>query len=396
MLRLTDQSGATKGGHGQELLARANNDVLLFLPALLNGLFQSDKVIWRDCINGHLADGTNLSAIVLHWRASKPPWTGLIKSILDKAIAREDDIAVIQCLLFAMESGPGNGTPTRDRFFKPALGYLTARKDVRWVRGARFAHKALSFFDAITAEETKLLLENLLEVSRIEFHTERILSQIACKHLSLVWDYLGQRLKGRAGREGKDRYEAFPYQFHGLEKELSKDPKLAISTVRRWYEDDSTLFRFLGGRLLSTAFPKFQIEISDELCELVTNGTGTDAEFVLAVMENRHGEPATHEVLKRIVAKYSEDQSKMSGVRASFDNTGVVAGEFGFVEAVRQKKAAIEAWRTNSRAEVRIFAEKHIRDLELRIAHEQRRAEEEKALRGLRYDEDDDEKKDGS
>ena len=77
---------------------------------------------------------------------------------------------------------------------------------------------------------------------------------------------------------------------------------MAVSTVRRWYEEDSTLFRFLGGRLLSTAFPKFQAEISNELCELVTNGTGTDADFVLAVMENYHGEPATHEALKRIVS----------------------------------------------------------------------------------------------
>jgi hypothetical protein len=381
----------------KKLLARAHNDILLFLPALLNGLFQSDQVIWRDCINGHLADGTNLSSIVLHWRTSKPSWTEFIQLILDKAIATDDDIAVIQCLLFAMESGPGNGVPANDQFFKPALAYLTARKDARWVRGAWFAHQALPFFDAITAEEAKLLLENLLEVPRIEFQVERILSQIARKHLPLVWDYFGQRLKSRAERKEKNRYEPVPYQFHGLEKGLSKDAKLAVSTVRRWYEEDSTLFRFRGGRLLSTAFPKFQAEISDELCELVTNGTGTDADFALAVMENYHGEPATHEVLRRIVAKYPQDKSKLSGVSISFDSTGVVWGEFGFVEAMRQKKAAIEPWLSDPRPEVRAFAGKHIRELDLRIAEEQRRAEGERAMRTLENDdedEDDDEKKD--
>ena len=31
----------------------------------------------------------------------------------------------------------------------------SSRKDARWVRSAWFAHKAPSFFDAITAEETK-------------------------------------------------------------------------------------------------------------------------------------------------------------------------------------------------------------------------------------------------
>src|SRR5947208_9540893 len=144
---------------------------------------------------------------------------------------------------------------------------------------------------------------------------------------------------------------------------------------------DSRLFRFLGGRLLSAVFPKFQPEISHELCELVTAGTSTDADFVLAVMENYHGEPETHEVLKRIVAKYPQDQSKLSGVRISFDSTGVVMGNFGFAEAMRQKKAALDPWLTDPHPEVRAFAEKHIRELDLRITDEQRRAEDEKALR---------------
>ncbi|MEI4896377.1 hypothetical protein Q8G71_34355, partial [Klebsiella pneumoniae] len=90
---------------------------------------------------------------------------------------------------------------------------------------------------------------------------ERILCQIARKHLALVWEFCGQRLKSRAAGEGEHHFEAFSYQFHGLEKELSKDAPLAVSTVRRWYAEDSTLFRFLGGRLLSTAFPKFGPEI---------------------------------------------------------------------------------------------------------------------------------------
>jgi hypothetical protein len=162
--------------------------------------------------------------------------------------------------------------------------------------------------------------------------------------------------------------------------------------VRRWYEEDSRLFRFLGGRLLSAVFPKFQPEISHELCELVAAGTGTDADFVLAVMENYHGEPETHEVLKRIVARYPDDQSKLSGVCISFDSTEVVWGDFGFVEAMRQKKAALNPWLADPRPEVRAFAEKHNHELDLRIADEQRRAEAEKALRELEYEDEEQDK----
>jgi hypothetical protein len=141
-------------------------------------------------------------------------------------------------------------------------------------------------------------------------------------------------------------------------------------------------------------FPTFQTDFSCELCGLITNGTGTDAAFVLAVTENYHGEVATHDVLKCIVAKYPEDQTKLNGVRISLDGTGTVWGEFGMVDALRKKKAAIEPWLCDAQPEVRTFAARHIQHLDLMIADEQRRAEEEKAFRELQYDEDDDKKND--
>jgi hypothetical protein len=274
-----------------------------------------------------------------------------------------------------MENGPSNGVPPNGEFFSLALSYLTSKKKHRWVRWAWFAHKSLPFLDALTTVEVKALLDAFLVVPKIEFQVERILCQIAPKNLALVWEFFGQRLKSRATEDGHHRYEAFPYQFHGLEKELSKDAALAVSIVRRWYGEDSNLFRFLGGRLLSTAFPNFGPEIADALGELVTNGTSADADFVLAVMESYDGEPAIHEVLKRIVAKYPNDEGKLAGVSISFDSTGVVSGEFGYVDAIRRKKSAIEPWLSDHRPEVRAFAEQYVREADLRIADEQRRAE---------------------
>jgi ppGpp synthetase/RelA/SpoT-type nucleotidyltranferase len=371
------------------LLARANDNLLIFLSSLLNGLYESGAIeIYRRCIDGYIKSGLHLASLAWHWRRLKPNDPHLIKTILNKGIAVQDDGAVIECLLFAIENAPNEIVPANEEFLKPALIYLNSRKDARWVRGAWFMHKALPFFDMITAEEARLLLHNLLEIPRIELQAERILSQIARKHRSAVWDYFRCRLKYKVDRDEDYRYEAVPYQLRGLQKELSKDAKLGVSTVRRWYADDSALFRFHGGRLISTVFPEFRPEISEALCALVDNGSGADADFVLAVMENYHGELATHEVLRRIVSRYPEDQSKLTSVSISFDSTGVVTGEFGFVEAMRHKKVAIELWLSDPRPEVRAFAEKHLHDLDIRIADEQRRAEERKALRALDYDDD--------
>ena len=373
----------------KRLLASASTDLLNFLPPILDGLYQSDRTLWRQTLEEYLSAKANLVAIAMHWRSSKPLEPEIIKAVLEAAISSDDERSVEQCILYAMENGPGNGVPSNSELFSPALEYLTSKKNHRWVRWAWFAHKSLPFLDALTTGEVNALLNALLVVPKVEFQVERILCQIAPKHLALVWEFFGQRLKNRAARDDDYRYEAFPYQFHGLEKELSKDAALAVSIVRRWYGEDSNLFRFLGGRLLSTAFPNFGPEIADALGELVVNGTSVDADFVLAIMENYHGEPAIHEVLKRIVAKYPNDEKKLTGVSISFDSTGVVSGEFGYVDAFRRKKAAIEPWLTDDRPEVRAFAEKYVRQADLRIADEQRRAETGKALRELEYDEDD-------
>src|ERR1700756_4557183 len=67
-------------------------------------------------------------------------------------------------------------------------------------------------------------------------------------------------------------------------------------------------------------------------------------------------------------------------------STGVVSGEFGFVEAYRTRKAQIETWLTDSRMQVRNFAKRFVRRLEQSIAAEQRRAEENKEMRRRHYE----------
>ena len=124
------------------------------------------------------------------------------------------------------------------------------------------------------------------------------------------------------------------------------------------------------------------------MSDLVTSGNETDADFVLGVVQNYDGEPSTHEVLKRIVDRYPQDKSKLSQVRISFDNTGVVSGEFGMVDAYRAKKQAILEWASDPRPEVRHFAETHAVELELNIVAEQKRADEDIEMRRRQFDAD--------
>jgi len=384
---------AKKPEIAERFLKSASASLSEFLVPFLNGLYQSgNKTVYLRVRDGLLAAGDRLPALIVHYRVARPPTWLFAVAVLEKAIEVDDTWAVNQCVLYAIEIGDAENKLSSERFFTPAMNFLNSKNDARWVRAAWFGNEKLGFFERLTNDEAELLIENFNNLPRLELQTERMLTLIAKKYLQLVWRFLARRAKEKVERERDDlaRFEAFPYQFHDLGNVLSSDANIAVSSVKQFYTDDDYLFRFTGGRLLATAFPKFSTQFSEMLKSLVLNGTESDCDFVLAIMENYKGELATHEVLKAIIEKYPDSQTKWDGVSISFDNTGVVHGEFGFVEALRAKRLDIEPWLNDTRQSVRNFAEEHIRGLDLRIIDEQKRAEDSIAMRKLLYENDED------
>ena len=110
----------------------------------------------------------------------------------------------------------------------------------------------------------------------------------------------------------------------------------------------------------------------------------------MAILQNYNGEPSTYSVLKEIVSRFPDDPRKMNEVRISIDSTGVVQGELGFADAWRAKKESLVEWLADERPAVKAFAEKHIGELDLKIASEHRSAEAEREMRNRIYDEETD------
>ncbi|HWV45674.1 MAG TPA: hypothetical protein VN039_06585, partial [Nitrospira sp.] len=186
-----------------------------------------------------------------------------------------------------------------------------------------------------------------------------------------------------------ERFDAVPFQFHGLEKELSKNVPLALSNGLSWFVNDRKLFRFRGGRLLSNVFPNCSTEFATTLADLVRGGSDMEAEFALATLQNYNGVISAHVVLKEIVARFPDDQRKLNEVRVCIDNTGVVRGEFGFAEALQARKESMAEWLRDERPAVQAFARKHISELDRMIALERQRAESRREMRQRDYEEED-------
>jgi hypothetical protein len=353
-------------GFAERFLLRANDDVLNFLPAFLKGLYDSgDRAIYHRTVTGYLDAGTHLTALARQWRLSAVEDETRIKAILDKAIAREDDIAVMECVVAVITRHAEDLEPLIASCFEPGLRYLTVRNDARWVNGAWFTSEAKPFFAQLSATTTELVLDNLMSVPRIDTHAEWILGYIARGHAAEVWSFLGRRiLQDQRGRDSEGRYEAIPYQFHELPKVLSQDAASAVRVTRGLYTPDDALFQFRGARLLGAMFPAFPENLARELTALAATGTDDDVGFVLQVLRAYQGQQTMHEVVKELVARLPEDDPRLQVAEICLQSTGMVSGAFGFVEAYRTRKAQTETWLTDSRSQVRNFAKRFVRRLE--------------------------------
>lgn len=372
-------------------LAKASDDLRNFLAGFLNGLAQSDRPdIYERILASELDSGRSLSGSARHLRYSPRAKPDLAERLLKRAISRDEPVPVTECFLCALEHFGTNKIPDTDSFLRDALTFLNERKDARWVSEAWFLQKATKFFEELTPERTAQIFESLGYLPNVNHQAERVLVRLAERQPERVWDFFGARLAKETTRgEEDERFEAVPYQFHGLEKELSKSPQLAISKGLSWFTRNRELFQFRGGRLLSCAFPDCTSEFSAALAELVASSGDMEADFALAILQNYHGETSTYAVLKEIVSRFPEDPRKLSGVRVSLDNTGVVRGELGFAEAWRAKKDSLSEWLIDERPAVKAFAEKHIAELDIMIASEQRRAEADREMRSRDYGEGD-------
>jgi hypothetical protein len=75
-------------------------------------------------------------------------------------------------------------------------------------------------------------------------------------------------------------------------------------------------------------------------------------------------------------------------VSSILQETGVVSGEYGFADAREEKKQQLSDWLTDKDENVQKFAKSFFHQMDLEIASERRRAEEQIALRKLEYGED--------
>lgn len=269
--------------------------------------------------------------------------------------------------------------------FLDSVAELTARGDGNGLLYIWFRKELGTMVQDMEEPVVDAILNNLLLTNRLDYQAEQILSAIATRFPKKVIEFFGARSKSKAEDELGSEYEAIPFQLPELRKPLSKIPDEAVDIVSEWNDGNYGLFIYRGAKLLSSIFPDFPEPFERKLIELVKSADEEKIFVVLAVLRNYEGEPALHRVCKEIVKTLPEDSDELKEVFVILSSTGVVSGEYGFVNAYERKKEEVKDWLNDQDEKVRAFAAKYRDDLDKEIEWERKRADEDIALRKFRY-----------
>jgi hypothetical protein len=220
--------------------------------------------------------------------------------------------------------------------------FLTQHKDVRWLYEARFQPMAPAFFAALRPDQVSPVLDNLIELPKIDAQTERVLAALAKADYEGVWQFFGRRLERKADKSASNAgYEPIPHQFFQAHAAaLGQNADRAVDIVRGWYGEDG-LFQFRGGRLLAIAFPSCPPALRDKLVAIIASEGEASLSFISGILLHYHGDVATHPVCQAMIDCLPENDERLQQVRNLLRGTGIVRGAFGMSEAYQRKVAEI-------------------------------------------------------
>lgn len=384
--KFLEHFGKTSPALAMQLLLETSDQLENFIIAILCGVAETErKGDVYSLIEGWCDEGKYLFSLARFFEYSPEVNEELLKKILNKAEANNDLSTLNQIISSISAQYNEENKHLIKRFFVPALEKLTAHKNSGWIFGFWFRKQCGDILSDMKVAEHKAILDNLFWLQEVDYHAEEILCVIAEQSPELVIQFFCNRLSKENDEEDKGRYDAIPFSFDKLSEPLSQHPMQAIDAVLDIYDGNYVLFIYHGARLLKNIFPNFPPEFQQKLLEVIQSKEEKDLLFVMAILRNYDGNPIIHNICKEIVNLLPDGSNLTNELSIILQSTGVVSGEYGFVQAYKQKIEEIQPWLQDQSPRVKEFAQNYIASLEKSIEYEKKRADEDITLRKHHY-----------
>lgn len=370
-----------------ELVTSHADQIERFLVPLLQGLVAAGRrKEFTSLIELWISQGVHLLQCAYALDDASTFDRELLLRVLDISIQEKSVRAIVAAMTAAVSNYTDGLATDLESVFATALSALSRLESSAWIYELWFRPQTRKFLVALSDAHIDLLMENLMLLKSIDYHAEEILYIVAGVHPAKVLAFLVRRLEVDKERVSSE-FEAIPFELHKLNEPLAKYPSACVTAVRGSYRGDYSSLIYGGARLLKTIFPSFSADFENELLGLVRIGDTENVEFVLAVLRNYDGQAFLGRICMAIVESLPIDDPLLTEIAIVLESTGVVMGEFGFVEAMEEKQKEASTWLDAPSEKVKKFANDYSTSLGRRIVEERARATEQIALRKAQYGE---------
>jgi ppGpp synthetase/RelA/SpoT-type nucleotidyltranferase len=362
-----------------------------FRPGLLRGLYASNRAEAELYLTRAIEEGDDLSSLMhfLCFAESLDP--SMFERAFRRSIELQNQSAVWKGLETAVKRPEDLGIPLARQVLLEATEELDRIGNFRWTNPLWLWGERSGLLAALTSEDVSKLLELIERLPDIDYHAEEILEALARRSPEQVIDVFGRRLaRERATNQDVHiarQYNAIPFDFHHLHTVMGGAVDAAVDAALEWSREEDTVISLESARFVAILFPNAPQDLLNKLSSFVQSGDEGRQAFAVAVLRNYKGSPFVHSVLKDLVAVLPANDSQLSDVRVALAERGVMHGEFGYRDALIDQRNAVEAWLTDDRQPVRVFAEDLLRSIDNEIAAAERSAREDIAMRRLEYGE---------
>lgn len=359
-----------------------------FLPSMLGGLMRAQRGHDVDARIGAWTNRAEYLAEIGFFFTKKPEHCDgdLLVDAMKQAAGASNDFAVLQFMTACMKLYEQGQRERCMETFVLGVDYWQSTKQPAWANRLWYGSPQSALIADLDASASRRVLDSFLSTVKIDFHADRILASISKTHPDLAIEFFGRRMQLERGDIGK-HFDAVPYHLHYTQKVLALHPNAILDAARQWHRQEPLFFEFRGARLLKLLFPDLPDAILEPLTALARTGPVEDVPFILDTLRVYEGGERIYPICMDIVDRLEPEDKLLDKVATVLEVTGVVRGEFGFVEAHATRKSRLEAYLDDAREKVKQFAAKQIRHHEQSMAWEQRRAERDVEGRRRDWDE---------
>lgn len=384
--KFLENFGRTSPKLALQLLLEASQQLENFLIPILCGIWEtSEKNKARGMILDWVEKNRYMLVIARFLEFSKDLDEELLKKIYAFAKVGKDCNTLNQIISTISAQYGDNTKHLIKELFLPALEILTSHKNTNWIFSFWFRKQRNVILVDMESDGYHLILDNLFWIGNIDYHAEEILCKIAEKSPELIVQFFCNRIADEKEIEIGGKYNAIPFSFHKLSEPLSKIPEQAVDIVLSMYDGNYGMFIYRGARLLKSIFPDFSKSFECKLLQLIQTKDEKNLLFVMAILRNYEGQVFIHEVCKELVKALPNGESLLDEITVILHSTGVVCGEYGFVEAYKRKIEEIKPWLDDPDVKIQRFSHHYISILEKQISTEKQRADEDIILRKHQY-----------